>query len=98
MHPKDQVSPICKEVDLRFAFHGVVCRAQYIDTLSWFNTVFAYRDNGSCPYTVNFVSFPDTSKAIKVFQIQIQSKNYIAKYYANTKTKSGLNPNSRHCY
>jgi len=29
-------------------------------------------------------SFPDTSKVIQLFQIQIQSKNYIAKYNANT--------------
>jgi len=32
---KDQVSPPCLEVDLRFCFHGEVSRAQYIDTLSW---------------------------------------------------------------
>jgi len=28
---------------------------------------------------------------IEVFQIQIKSKNYIAKYNANTKTKSCVN-------
>jgi len=28
--------------------------------------------------------------------MQIQSKNYIAKYNANTKTESCLNPNSCH--
>ena len=33
-------------------------------------------------------SFPDTSKVIQLFQIQIQSKNYIAKYNANTETES----------
>jgi len=43
-------------------------------------------------------SFPDTSKVIQVFQIQIQTKNYIAKYNANTKTESCLNPDSCHCY
>jgi len=43
-------------------------------------------------------SFPDTSKVIQAFQIQIQTKNYIAKYNANTKTESCLNPNSCHCY
>ena len=36
-------------------------------------------------------SFPDTSKVIQLFQIQIQSKNYIAKYNANTETESCLN-------
>jgi len=35
-------------------------------------------------------SFPDTSKLIQLFQIQIQSKNYIAKYNANTETASCL--------
>ena len=31
-------------------------------------------------------SFPDTSKVIQLFQIQIQSKNYIAKYNAYAET------------
>jgi len=43
-------------------------------------------------------SFPDTSKVIQIFQIQIQTKNYIAKYRGSTKTESCLNPNSYHCY
>jgi len=43
-------------------------------------------------------SSPDTSKVIQVFQIQIQTKNHIAKYNVNTKTESCLNPNSCHCY
>ena len=42
LHFKDQVSPTCTEVDLRFCFHWV-SMAQYIDTLSWYNVVFAYR-------------------------------------------------------
>jgi len=37
--------------------------------------------------------FPDTSKVIQLFQIQIQSNNYIAKYNANTETESCLNLN-----
>jgi len=37
-------------------------------------------------------SFPDTSKVIQVFQIQIPTNNSIAKYNANTKTESCLNP------
>ena len=43
-------------------------------------------------------SFPDTSKVIQLFQIQIQSKNYIAKYNANTETESCLNLSFCHCY
>jgi len=35
---------------------------------------------------------------IQVFLIQIQTKNYIAKYNANVKTESCLNPNFCHCY
>jgi len=49
-------------------------------------------------YFVSWESFSDTSKVIQVFQIEIQTKNYIAKYNANTKTKSCFNPNSFHCY
>jgi len=43
-------------------------------------------------------SFLDTRKVIQVFQIEIQTKNYIAKYNPNTKTESCLNPNSCHWY
>jgi len=32
-------------------------------------------------------SFPDIDKVIQVFQIQIQTKSYIAKYQANTITE-----------
>jgi len=39
---KYQVSPTFLEADLRLRFHCGVSRAQYIDTLSWFNVVFAY--------------------------------------------------------
>jgi len=42
--------------------------------------------------------FADTSKVIQLFQIQIQSKNYIAKYNANTETESCLNLDFCHCY
>jgi len=35
---------------------------------------------------------------IEVFHIQIQTKNYIAKYNANAKTESCLSPNSCHSY
>jgi len=37
--------------------------------------------------------FPEM-EVIYVFQIQIQSKNYISKNNANAKTRSCLNPNS----
>ena len=50
-HFKDQVSPPGIEVDLRLCFHWRVSRTQYIDTLSWFNVVFAYCDRGSGPHT-----------------------------------------------
>jgi len=43
-------------------------------------------------------SFPDTSKVIQLFQIQIQSKNYTSKYSANTETESCLDLNFCHCY
>jgi len=43
-------------------------------------------------------SFPDTSKVIQLFQFQIQSKNYTAKYNANTATESCLNLNFCHSY
>jgi len=52
LHFKDQVTSTCIEVDLRFCFHWLVSRAQYIDTLSWFSAAFAYRDHGSEPHTV----------------------------------------------
>jgi len=39
-----------------------------------------------------------TSKVIQVSQIQIQTKNYIAKYNADAKTEFCLNPNSCHYY
>jgi len=51
LHFMDQVSPTWIEGELRFCFHWGVSRAQYIDTLSWFNVVFAYRDHGSGPHT-----------------------------------------------
>jgi len=46
----------------------------------------------------DFEAFPDASEVIQLFQIQIQSKNYITKYNANTKSESFSNPNSCHCY
>jgi len=52
IHLKDQVSPACTEIDLRICFHLGVSRAQYIDSLSWFNVEFAYRDHGSRSHTV----------------------------------------------
>jgi len=40
----------------------MVSRAQYIDTLSWFNVVFAYRDHGSEPHTVTLSRFQIPAK------------------------------------
>jgi len=52
LHFKHQVSPTCTEVDLRLAFHWWGNRAQYIDTLLWFNVVFAYHDHDSRSHTL----------------------------------------------
>jgi len=57
LHFKDQLSPPYVEVDLRLCCHWGVSRAQYIDTLSWFNVVFAYRDHGSGSHTVTLSLF-----------------------------------------
>jgi len=56
LHFKDQIFPICKEGDLTLCFHWGFSRAQYIDTLSWFNAVFTYRDHGSEPILWPWVS------------------------------------------
>jgi len=42
LHFKDQGSSTCTEIDLRLCFHRGVSRAQYFDTSSWFNVIFAY--------------------------------------------------------
>jgi len=57
LYPKGQVFITCTEVDPRFAFHWGARRTQYrsIDTSSWSNQVFAYRDNGSWSHTVTWV-------------------------------------------
>jgi len=57
LHFKDQVFPPCVEVDLKLCFHWGVSRAQYIDTLSWFDIVFAYRDHGSGPHSMTLSLF-----------------------------------------
>jgi len=49
LHFKDQVFPTCIVEDLKLCFHRGVSRTEYIDTLSWFNAVFEYRDHGSGP-------------------------------------------------
>jgi len=52
-------------------------------------TVFVYRDHASGPILWPWVfSRQATSKVIQVSQSQIQTKNYVAKYNANTKTES----------
>jgi len=62
-----------------------VSKAQYIGILSWFNVAFAYRDHGLWASYCHLESFPDSRQVIQVFQIQNQTKNYTAKYNANTK-------------
>jgi len=65
LHFKDQVSSTCVDVDLRLCFHCGVSRPQYMDTLSWFNVVFAYRDRGSGPHTVTLSLFQIPVKWLK---------------------------------
>jgi len=49
--------PTCTEVDLRLCFSLRASRAQYIDILSGYNVVFAYRDHGSRPHTATLSLF-----------------------------------------
>jgi len=97
LHFEDQVSPTCLEGDWRLCFHWGVSRAQYIDTLLWFNVVFAYRDHVSGPHTVTLTLFQLPVKWFKFFRFK-SKPNYIAKYNANARNESSLNPNSCHCY
>ena len=77
LHFKDQVSPTFIEVDLRTHFHWRVIRAQYTDTLSWFNVVFAYRDHGSGPHTVTLSLFPIPVKWFKFFRFKSKPKTIL---------------------
>jgi len=71
-HFKDQVSPTCIEVDLRLHFH--CSREQYIDTLSWFNVVFAYRDHRSGSHTIALILFQIPAKWFKIFRFKSNPK------------------------
>jgi len=64
------------EVDLRFAFHWGARRAQHrpIDTSSWSNQLFAYRDNGSRPHTITLSHFQ--MKWFKLFEHKSNAKIY----------------------
>jgi len=94
-----QHSPTCIDVDLRLCFpegspgHNTVywhlIVVWWSICISWLWPWSSYCD---------LESFPDTSKVIYVFKIQIKFKNYIAKNNTNAKTESCLNPNSCHCY
>jgi len=77
LHFKGQVSPPCVEVDLRLCFHWGVSRAQYIDTLSWFNVVFAYRDHGSGPHTVTLSLFQIPVKWLKFSRFKSKPKTIL---------------------
>ena len=76
LYPKGQVFITCTEVDLRFAFNWGARRAQYrpIDTSSWSNQVFAYRDNGSRPHTATLSLFQ--MKWFKLFEYKSNAKIY----------------------
>ena len=76
LYLKGQIFITCTEVDLRFAFHWGARRAQYrpIDTLSWSNQVFAYRDNASRPHTVTVSLFQ--MKSFKLFNYKSNAKIY----------------------
>jgi len=67
-----------------------------INTLSWFNVVFAYRDRGSRLHILLWVFCRD--ERIYVFQIQIQWKNFISKSNPNPSTTYCSNSKSYHCY
>ena len=49
-------------------------RAQYIDTLSWFNVVFACRDHCSGPHTVTLSHFQIPIKWFKFFRFKSNPK------------------------
>jgi len=91
----------CPQLALRqtrdFAFTEGSAGAQYIDTLLWFNVIFAYRDYGSGSHTVTLWLFQISIKWFKFFRFK-SNQNSIARYNANTETESCLNPNSSHCY
>ena len=76
---KHQVSPTCIEGDLRLCLHLGVSRAQYTDTLSWFNLVFAYSDHGSGTHTVNLSLFQIPVKWFKFFRFKSKSKTTLQK-------------------
>jgi len=77
LHFKDQVSPTCEEGDLRLFFHWGVSREQYIDTLSWFNVVFAFRDHGSGPHTVTLNFFQIPVQWFKFFRFKSKPKTIL---------------------
>ena len=77
LHFKDQVSPTCMEEDPRPCLHWGASRAQYIDNLSWFNVVFAYRDHGSGSHTVNLRLFLIPVNWFKFFRFKSKPKTIL---------------------
>jgi len=77
LHFKNQVFPTCTEVDLRLCFHWGVSRAQHIDTLSWFNVVFAYRDHGSGLHIVTLSLFQIPLKWFTFFRFKSNPKTIL---------------------
>ena len=91
LYPKGQAFIICTEVDLRCVFHWGARRAQYrpIDTPSWSNQVFAYRDNGSRSHRLLSHWVFSRWSDLSYFNTDPMQK-YTAQYNAY--------PNSCHCY
>jgi len=103
LHSKDQVSPLCTEVDQRLRFHWGASRAQDIDTLSWFNVVFAYRDHGNGPHAVSWSLLNLPVKWFKFFRFKsnpqtiLQNIMQIRKPNLVSATVISLRPNFCYC-
>jgi len=77
LHFNEQVSPTCTEEDLTLCFHWGVSRAQYIDTLSWFNVVFACHDHAGGPHTVTLSLLQIPAKWFKFFRFKSKPKTIV---------------------
>jgi len=71
---QDHVSQLSQRYTWDFALHWGGSRAQYIDTLSWFDEVFAYRDHGSGPHSVTLSLFHIPVKWFKFFKLKSNPK------------------------
>jgi len=66
----------CVKAGLRLCFHWGSVGAQYIDTLSWFNVVYAYHHHGSGSHTVTLCLFQIPIKWFKFFRFKSKPKLY----------------------